>query len=519
MTAAWVSIVLPQGILIASAGLMAIAARFAGWQRAWKPFTVLAILYAGIALGNETRLIAEAPSRGPVVQDSLSVVMQWVSLLAGTVLIFGAFGSASASDTAPRYARLLLSMAGAMLTCVAHDLLLLFAALELTVLPLATQPNVSVGSSEETDSMHPRLALDLVASMLLLLGFAALYGASGATDLTAIYDALAAGSAPDSARTASVSQLGIVATVLIFSGLAIWLGAVPFHFGWPEIFERGSALTAGMLIVWPRIAAFVVLIRVCCLAMPSLEAAGQWMAWVLAVSSMTIGAVRALAETNIRRRLAYTSIAHSGFALAAVAVGFWELGHPDQGLGGVGLPNGLQAGLACFLCHLLATAGLIAVIGYLRKPEREIGHLDDLQGLARSEPLAAISLLVCALSLAGCPPWPGFWGNLFVLGETLSVPAEFSGELLPAPARGFSLLAFVAVVSAVIIAAVYLRIVAILFLDPQIGRSRAAGGRAALAAALCVALLLAGGSLFPGWLWAALDQVDLTRTAITSGAP
>lgn len=523
----WAMILLPQAILIVAACIIAAGMRLMDLDRTWKAIGMLAVIGAAFALlgvAEESSLPASNPAlsapqlssesqpdpatHAPVLQDSLSISLQWICLAVGTILVLSGLQSPPHAIDTDWLPRALLSMAGAMLTCVAADLLLLFVVLELTVLPWAVQQEQVETSSG--NAAPDRLYLNLTASLFLLLGFAALYGLTGSSHVDAVRAALESGSLPNSTRPAGVSEMGVVAMVFIVAGLAVRLGVAPFHFGLPEVFENAS--TPAALLVWPRIAAFVVLLRVPCEAMASLGATGQWLVWVLSMSSMIVGGARAVAETNIRRRLAYATLAQGGIVLAGITVGYWELAHGSYGIDlGRDLPGGMKSGLACFVCHLFAIAGLVAVLSYLQKPGRSVDHLDDLKGVFRSEPLAGLCALVLLLSLAGAPPLPGFWSNLLVLGGTLSVPAEFAGELLPAPAPGFALLGIVVGVTMLLISMAYVGMVASLFLEGQIARPGRAGGRAALVAALLAALFIAGAGLLPGPLLRQLEEIELSE--------
>jgi NADH-quinone oxidoreductase subunit N len=316
-----------------------------------------------------------------------------------------------------------------------------------------------------------------------------------------------------------------MALVLIAAGLGFKITAVPFHFYAPDVYQGTSAFNAGLLAVIPKAAGLFALIRVVSESMVGFETTGQQLTLILAGITMTGGNCLALLQTNVRRMLAYSSIAHAGYMLVGIAVGFWDVWNPELSLDGVGadaagigMLGGTHASLFYLLAYSLANVGLFAVLVYLGRPGKQIEHVDDLTGLAKSQPLVATIAALCLFSLAGIPPLPGFWGKLSVFSAALSVRQEVTDSLFSVhPA--FAILAVIGVINAAIGAVYYLRLVSAMFLNAPLSTPRPGGGRPALAAICCSAVLLVAFGVLPGrvfrYLQQSADQPAATAVSVT----
>jgi NADH-quinone oxidoreductase subunit N len=189
--------------------------------------------------------------------------------------------------------------------------------------------------------------------------------------------------------------------------------------------------------------------------------------------------------------------------LVGIAVGFWEQSHPSQGLtahGGLGLPGGLQSSLLYLLTYSVASVGLFACLVYLGRPGRQVEHLEDLTGLAKTNPILGTVMALFLFSMAGIPPLPGFWGKFSVFAGALSVrQPTFEGGFQLHPA--FAILAVVGVLNAAIGGVYYLRLIALMFLHDPLGAPRPTGGRSAYYAALVAAAAVVLLGIFPGPLF------------------
>jgi NADH-quinone oxidoreductase subunit N len=256
------------------------------------------------------------------------------------------------------------------------------------------------------------------------------------------------------------------------------------------VYQGTTNANAGLLAVAPKIAGIAGIIRLALVAMPAAGDFGWQLALVLAVLTMTIGNICALWQNNLRRLMAYSSIAHGGYlliGLAAAALATTPAGLPFGG--------GIAAMLIYVAVYAVATMGTFAALAYLGSQSREVSGVDELAGLARSQPLVAGLIALFMFSLAGIPPLAGFWGKLALFSSAVEVAA---GSDSAGTSLWFTLLAIVGAANAAIAAAYYLRIVATMYFQPAAADSAPAGGWGALAAAaLCGVLVVACGVL-PG---------------------
>lgn len=522
---------LPSLVLAAAGALFLLGRRLTKATRIWGPLCLLALCAAAwctVLLSAEAERgrsdttapaasSADADSRSPDREErqlaavrfgGAALVFQWTGLALGLLLTLAAIGKYRTSDSAPRvFGLLLLSVAGIALVAVADDLAVLAVAMELATVPISLLLLPADRESPRRSAAVKHVLLGLLATSLMLYGFALLYGLAGTTNLGAIRDVLAAGSAPGGAADAigTGSRLGTAALVLIFAGLGFRVAAVPFHFGVPDVSCEATDWNAGVLAVIPRAAAFFVLIRLSG-ALVGFESPGRTVALVLAGATLTIAALLAPLQTNLRRMLAYATLSHGGFVLLGLAAGFAGLPAAGSQLaGGAGLPDGTAAGLFYLIVSLAATAGVYAILVYLARQGREIEYVEELAGLVRAEPLAAIAGLILLLTWAGLPPLPGFQGRVWVILSAVSMPVDRPGLLIPVPHSSFVIVALIAIANTLAMAAVSLRLIGAIFLDRQIGRPQPSGGGPALAAAVVAALVCVAIGLFPGPV---LDYLD-----------
>jgi NADH-quinone oxidoreductase subunit N len=441
-----------------------------------------------------------------VVVDGLSVAVELSTLVLGFLLVLTAVSSQSTEDTAAEFfALLLLMLSGVMLVSLANDLVLLFLSLELISVPTYILLYAGRRDYASQESALKYFLLSVLSAAILLYGFSFVYGLTGATNLSAVREVLTATYGEGSgASTGDGSVLGMVALVLLFAGLGFKIAAVPFHFYAPDVYQGTTAMNAGLLSVLPKVAGIVAIIRLTMEAMVGFEAAGVSIALILALISMSAGNCLALLQNNVRRMMAYSGIAHAGYLLIGIAIGFWDISRPDASLNaGTGLPGGVRACLLYLAAYSLATVGLFAVLHYLPRKGRQIDTVDDLTGLVRSQPLMAICAAIFLFSLSGIPPLPGFWGKLALFTGALAA-REPTGYI----ETGFLLLAVVGVINAAIGAVYYLRIVAVMFLNDPLTAHQPEGGRSAyLAAGVTAALVLVLG-IVPGPAFQVLSSID-----------
>ncbi|NUQ62439.1 MAG: NADH-quinone oxidoreductase subunit M [Pirellulales bacterium] len=470
----------PEIILVAVAVLIYVAGAFFETSKAWSWIALAGVFAAGLALWEVSGQTAADAS---LLVDPLSYYVRWLTLGVAALFVLLTSRPLTAPGTPEYVGSLLLVVAGTMLVSWAGNLVLLFAGLELVSIP--TYILLFLGRREITsrEATAKYFYLSILSSALLLYGLSFLYGATGSMDLGAVGEATA-GSA---AGRLALGPMAKIALVLIVAGLGFRITAVPFHFYAPDVYQGTTHGNAGLLSIIPKIAGLAAIVRLTTvlLAVPDLQPYAWRIALALSVVTMTLGNVMALWQDNIRRLMAYSSIAHAGYLLIPLAVFLAP---------GPGLPaawDGIGALLLYLLVYAVATIGTFAALAALGSEDTQIDGVDQLAGLAWTggsvRPIMAWCLAAFMFSLAGIPPLAGFWGKLAVFSSALGAGNEGDGF------RGwFIALAVIGVLNAAVAAAYYLRIIAVMFFRLPLatpGVQRGAGG-AGLAAVLCGLLVL-----------------------------
>lgn len=481
----------PEIMLIATAVSIYVAGAFVDSRYLWGFVAAVGIAAAAGAL----LLVQEYPTPvgGPVMIDSLACYGRWLALAFGALFVLLAFRPLDTPGTPEYVGSLLLAVAGLMLVCSAGDLVLMFLGLELISIPTYILLYLGRRDAASQESAAKYFFLSILASAMLLYGFSFLYGTTGSTGLSEIRDVLAkAASAEPGGPAAGFGALVKVAFVLIVAGLGFKIAAVPFHFYAPDVYQGTTYANAGLLSVVPKAAGMVALVRLAVVAMPTppeVTPYGCMVLLVLAALTMTFGNVMALWQENLRRLLAYSSVAHAGYMLIGLAVGL-------VGAEARGKWDGVGA-LLFYLCvYAVATIGTFAALEYLGRRDRQIEAVEELAGLGRTRPLLAVAMAVFMFSLAGIPPLAGFWGKLGIFFSALGVD-QMGGEGLW---LWFVVLAVIGVLNAAVAAAYYLRIVAVMYFRAPLGVARIRGDTGAwLVVTACAILTLVIG-IYPSVL-------------------
>ncbi len=341
------------------------------------------------------------------------------------------------------YVFFLLSLIGVMLCCTANDLIWLFLALELTSLPTYIMVAISRPSRRAQEASVKYFFLGAMAAAVFLYGFAMLYGATGTIVLSEMRDAFAA----EQAATGSIGLVGTVGMILAVLGVCYKIAAAPMHFYAADVYEGAASPVTAFLAFVPKTAGMIALVlllgtigwggwgagRAELLPQPILTTL-----WMIAVLTMTLGNIGALLQRSVKRILAYSSIAHSGYMLIGIIAG--------PGLG-------VNAVLFYLLAYGLMNTGVFAVLAGLQRQGEEIESMDDLAGLRHRHPAMAWAMALCAGSLLGFPPLLGFIGKLW-----LFVAAAEAGQMA---------LVVIAALNSAISAWYYLRLVGFgILMDP-----------------------------------------------------
>ncbi|MCC7086760.1 MAG: NADH-quinone oxidoreductase subunit N [Pirellulales bacterium] len=507
-----ISLLLPEIIVIASATLLYIAGAFVPLRSAANWLAALAIGAAALALcsqGDRLGMYAEvapaATSSGPLAVDLFGYTARWGILGVGLLLVMLTTRSHDFEQSAEEAASILMMLAGLMLASAASELILLFAGLELVSIPTYIVLYIDRHNARGQEAASKYFFLSILSSAILLYGFSCLYGVGGSTRLAEIAAALNGPIANGNAGGQFSAWLVPLAMLMIFAGLAFRLAAVPFHFYAPDVYQGTSNANAALLSTVPKIAGLVVLSRIAITGFPGWESLAWKACLVLSVLTMTVGNILALWQTNLRRLLAYSSIAHAGYLLIGVSVAL-AMRSPEfhtAGNAAADAFNGLGAAVFYLLVYMAATVGAFASLVYLSSgtdndgTPKQIDTLDDIAGLNRSQPVISLLLAAFMFSLAGIPPLAGFWGKFALLFGALTI--EEAPQTGGISLRGwFVALAVIAVLNAAIAATYYLRVIGALYF--RSATTSAAVGQRKLGPAFCIlvcAILVFGIGLFP----------------------
>ncbi len=311
------------------------------------------------------------------------------------------------TNRAEYYSLVLFSLTGLMLCASASDLIWLFLALELTSLPTYVMVAMSSSRGRAQEAGVKYFYLGALGAATFLYGFVMLYGGTGELKLGPMAGVIA---------TEGINNITLIGLLLSIAGLAFKIAAVPMHFYTADVYQGAASPVTAFLAFVPKTAGFVALLLVCSVAGWSygesgnaLPEAARIMIWVMAAVTMTVGNVLALMQSSVKRMLAYSSVAHSGYMLVGLLAG------PGDGTFG---GSGVSAVLFYLAAYGVTNTGAFAVIACLEKRAADRGEplevedFDDLRGLWKREPVLGVVLAVSALSLMGFPPLFGFWAKL-----------------------------------------------------------------------------------------------------------
>ncbi len=302
------------------------------------------------------------------------------------------------ADCGEYYALLMFSVCGQCLMVSANDLIMIFIGLEISSISSYVLAGFLRKRREAVESSLKYFLLGSFATAFLLYGMAWIYGITGSTDLTSIRAALAGQQAGWS------GVLLAAAAALMFVGLAFKVAAWPFQAWAPDVYQGAPAPVAAFLSAGPKAAAFAVFVRVFVMALGPISGRWEPLLWISALATMLIGNFAALAQTNIKRLLAYSSIAHAGYVLVAVTA------HSEIGTTAV---------MFYMVAYALMNIGAFAIVAHIsRKGERYL-ELEDFAGLGERQPVTAALLSIFLLSLIGVPLTAGFFGKFYIFRAAL----------------------------------------------------------------------------------------------------
>jgi NADH-quinone oxidoreductase subunit N len=507
-----ISILLPEIVLILLAVILFLAGTFSVSRRGMAILSsiVLVIAFFLLARTNESFFAGTSGLSGPLLLDTLGGTTRWIAVALGLGFLLMLARDATDAWVGETLGMVVLTVVGLMLVSCSRDFILLFLGLELISIPTYVLLFLGRRDGDSVEATTKYFFLSILSSAVMLYGFAMLYGAAGSTDINVIRTVLADGDA------LAGGVFVPFAMVLLFAGLGFKIAAVPFHFYAPDVYQATTNANAGLLAVIPKVAGIVAIVRLLPLTLPVVGDFGWQIALILSLVTMTIGNVCALWQQNIRRLMAYSSIAHAGYMLIGIAVALRASNSSqlDSAFDGQGAFDGYSACLLYLFVYSLASLGTFAVLSHLSTTAREVTDVSDLSGLNRNRPVAAALLAVFMFSLSGIPPLAGFWGKLTLFTGALA--ASGLDEATRSP--WFMVLAITGVLNAAIAAAYYLRLVSVTyFRSPEFDFSVPRVTPALGVAVACGVLVICTGVL-PARLVGHFEQVGRTievQSAVT----
>lgn len=434
----------------------------------WLSFVVyVAALVQTVGLwGGEWQIFTPRDGLPMLIVDNFSNFLNVIFLLSGALSVLLAVNYLDRVNLqrAEFYYLMMFSISGMMLMGMANDLILVFLALELLSIPLYVLSGFARGETASEESAMKYFLLGAFSSAFLLFGVALIYGATGSTALPTVLEGLQSGQA-----------LGAAGVALLLVGFGFKIAAAPFHMWTPDVYEGAPTVVTAFMSVGAKVGGFAAMLRVFISALPVLGA--SWAPAVAAIAALTmiVGNVVALAQQNVKRMLAYSSIAHAGYILIALAAS-------------VDSPDAVPAGLFYMLAYLFTNIGAFAVVMAVERREGAGLELDDYKGLGRRSPALALALAYFMLSLTGVPPTGGFTGKFLLFRSAVEADLVW--------------LAVVGVVTSVVSAYFYLRLVYLAFMYDGEGEVVSSPALNFVVGLTVVATLVLG--LLPGpWLEAA----------------
>jgi len=370
-------------------------------------------------------------SAGLLAIDGFATFFKLVFILSAvmTVLMSGSYLRVEGVGAGEYCFLILCATLGMMFMASGIDLITLFIGLETMAIAFYILAGFLKPSERSNEAAVKYFLLGAFSLGLLLYGMSLLYGATGTTSLNGIAAALAGGER---------SLVLVLALILIGAGMGFKIAAVPFHMWAPDVYEGAPTPVTAFLSVGSKAASFAMLLRIFFVGLPFLVSDWQTLFWVLAAITMTVGNIAAITQTNTKRMLAYSSIAHAGYVLVGVVAG---------------TERGITATLVYLWVYLFMQLGAFAILSMLRRQDVVGDELKDLSGLYFRKPFAAIAMLIFMLSLGGIPPTAGFMGKVWVFGAAID--------------QGFIWLAVIGVVNSAISLYYYYRIIVFMWLKEE----------------------------------------------------
>ncbi len=320
----------------------------------------------------------------------------------------------------------LFSVLGMLLMTSATDLISLYMSLELQSLPLYILAGIRKDNTKSSEAGLKYFILGALSSGIILYGMSLIYGAVGSTAFSSISLVI----------NTEMSNLMLMGLIFIISGIAFKISAVPFHMWTPDVYEGSPTPVTAIFAIVPKIAAITVFIRLTFGVFENAISSWQQIIFILSILSMMLGSFAAIMQTNIKRLIAYSSIAHMGYALVGIASGIEE---------------GLSSVLTYMFIYIVMSIGTFIIIISMRRDNQPVEEINDLKGFSKTHPFLSMSLLILMFSMAGIPPLAGFFGKWLVFSAAVK--------------SGLLALTIIGVLTSVVGAFYYLKIVKIMYFE------------------------------------------------------
>ena len=361
--------------------------------------------------------------------DQLSTFMKLITIISGIFVLVSSYNYTKVEKISNiEYSVLILcSILGMMVMIGSYDLIVFYIGLELQSLSLYVLAAFNRNKLQSSEAGLKYFVLSALSSGLLLYGCSLIYGFTGSTNFNII-----------SENIFSSSTGNVFGLVFILVGLSFKISAVPFHMWAPDVYEGSPTSVTLFFAIVPKVAALTVFIRF--LYVPFISLIDQWQIIIifLSLASMIFGAVAAIGQKNLKRLIAYSSIGHMGYALAGLAVG---------------TNSGIQNSIIYICIYLIMNLGVFCCLFMMKRNNKFYENLEDLSGLSKNHPLISLSLLILLFSLAGIPPMAGFFAKFYIFISVIEESMYF--------------LAIVGLLSTVVSAFYYLKIIKIIYFDPS----------------------------------------------------
>tara|TARA_B100001996_G_scaffold211605_1_gene162407 strand:- start:233 stop:1648 length:1416 start_codon:yes stop_codon:yes gene_type:complete len=359
--------------------------------------------------------------------DQLSIFMKVITIVSGIFVLISSYNYTKLEKISDiEYSVLILcSILGMLVMIGSYDLIVFYIGLELQSLSLYVLAAFNKNKINSSEAGLKYFVLSALSSGLLLYGCSLIYGFTGSTNFNII-----------SENIISSSTGNVFGLVFILVGLAFKISAVPFHMWAPDVYEGSPTSVTLFFAVVPKVAALTVFIRF--LYVPFISLIDQWQTIIifLSLASMIFGSIAAIGQKNLKRLIAYSSIGHMGYALAGLAVG---------------TNSGIQNSIIYICIYIIMNLGLFCCLFMMKRDDKFYDDLDDLSGLSKNHPLISFSLLILLFSLAGIPPMAGFFAKFYIFISVIEESMYF--------------LAIVGLLSTVVAAFYYLKIIKIIYFD------------------------------------------------------